>query len=1151
MGSTSVISTILGLAMGYVYLENLGNRRLDKFPGPLLAKWTYLYKMYYDVVKKGAWVEHLQELHQVYGPIVRVGPNELHFASLDAYHEIYAVGSKFSKDARTYNPVSANHHVFAMVDPHDAMVRRAIVLPYFSRRSMLDREWIIQEKVDEFVEMLINTHTKDKSSFSLQETLRVYLGGIPPSVCFPDMKQCMGLTSSNLLPRVTDIPPGVVPWLLLKNLPSKVIQSLQHFANTRDIRIGQYSRMDELHAYGVLVDDAMNTPLSDIEERNENMCHSLLKRSEDNRPEPTRRWLMAETLNVKYAGIDTTSTAAFVTIRAVLGDDGVRRKLVQELNDVWPDLGGMAPGVLVLEKLLFLTAVIKEGIRLSIGIFSPMNRVVGPEDAVISGISIPAGTIVGMTNAVVQLNPDIFPEPHAFKPERWIQKDSQKLEKYFVAFARGPRSCIGIHLAWAMLYLTVANLFRRLDLSPVSMDDLHAPFRMRDEFVSVFVGKPVYEMMKGNKFIIGLYLEILETLSEAMTLIIKHGDDPFYERTGTVNSLPPTIPSPFRSFRCHARFLVVTTIHSCLAFKITIPVPALGLTGPLTANWTREQDDPTNVDLILFNPNGSGNATVTVLTSIDNSNTTSGSLPLHLPGSDGQYQVLAVPSNFSLQGDVNLKDEVVGISYVLSVSMETETQSSTSSTTSTLIPTFTREKTMLVSIVSTSGIIEPTTTTQEHPIQSTTEVVSPVTAAETTEPVPSKHEVAIVSAPETLGSTVIFAESTGIPTSDGDTTAQGSQTTAAGVVISPPDGRSTITSGSQKSSGHTGLRPTTLVITTITSPTTHTPVGTSADGGPTSTSQDVSGSKKSTISTPAIAGIAISSAALVLVFAAVLWRVLLLRSRTRYGYLRNTGDEPQAGMDAEKTSQQTGKKRNGPAWKRISPFPLLATRGGTRSKTQRGSMYKHLDFDSEVLAAPRRSPLSRVHPEELQRYSDAIMSPVRDMEEDEIPDEDFRTIVNNSGVALAPRPLPRLDINVPRFGMIEIDVGTAHDNDEVTPNSPHDPDSAILESFYTRYHGLHSPIPPGSPLTGMVMGSPYVLTQAGHDRLDNRTYDLGRSLSLLPSSFSPTENERRLQQERELADLMESEWAMPYFREPTHYEDPPDYAETIASPRGY
>jgi len=63
---------------------------------------------------------------------------------------------------------------------------------------------------------------------------------------------------------------------------------------------------------------------------------------------------------------------------------------------------------------------------------------------------------------IVHTNPDIYPDPLAFSPQRWI--DNPHLTKYLVAFSRGTRGCIGINLARSELYLETAKLFRRFDL---------------------------------------------------------------------------------------------------------------------------------------------------------------------------------------------------------------------------------------------------------------------------------------------------------------------------------------------------------------------------------------------------------------------------------------------------------------------------------------------------------------------------------------------------------------------------------------------------------------------------------------------------------------------------------------------------------------
>lgn len=89
----------------------------------------------------------------------------------------------------------------------------------------------------------------------------------------------------------------------------------------------------------------------------------------------------------------------------------------------------------------------------------------------------------------LHFNSDIYKDPKAFNPERWLDPSARrKLDKYFVPFSKGSRSCVGMNLAMAELYITVGNIFRRFDLKlyhttveDVSMaHDFFAPFGPTD-----------------------------------------------------------------------------------------------------------------------------------------------------------------------------------------------------------------------------------------------------------------------------------------------------------------------------------------------------------------------------------------------------------------------------------------------------------------------------------------------------------------------------------------------------------------------------------------------------------------------------------------------------------------------------------------------
>lgn len=59
-----------------------------------------------------------------------------------------------------------------------------------------------------------------------------------------------------------------------------------------------------------------------------------------------------------------------------------------------------------------------------------------------------------------------FKDPQTFRPERWLEPDAGELDRYMVSFSRGSRSCLGINLATAELYLAFAYLFRVFDFTP-------------------------------------------------------------------------------------------------------------------------------------------------------------------------------------------------------------------------------------------------------------------------------------------------------------------------------------------------------------------------------------------------------------------------------------------------------------------------------------------------------------------------------------------------------------------------------------------------------------------------------------------------------------------------------------------------------------
>jgi len=155
--------------------------------------------------------------------------------------------------------------------------------------------------------------------------------------------------------------------------------------------------------------------------------------------------LTDEAFAILAAAADTSGNTMTRIVYFVLSTPSIRSTLVRELETAFPD-PTQRLDFLTLEKLLYLTGVIKEGLRLASPVPGRLPRVIeADEGMVLNGYKVPNGTIVGMSAWMMHRDPDIWPEPETFSPERWLDPvKAKKLDKYLVAFGKGSRQCIGM-----------------------------------------------------------------------------------------------------------------------------------------------------------------------------------------------------------------------------------------------------------------------------------------------------------------------------------------------------------------------------------------------------------------------------------------------------------------------------------------------------------------------------------------------------------------------------------------------------------------------------------------------------------------------------------------------------------------------------------
>lgn len=198
------------------------------------------------------------------------------------------------------------------------------------------------------------------------------------------------------------------------------------------------------------------------------MFHELLSGSLPP-AEKTLDRLVDEGINMVAAGTLTTAHFLKTTTYHLLANPTLLAKLKSELIAAIPNPEELPP-LRDIEALPYLHAVIQEGFRLSYGATSRLPRVSTNSPLQYKDWIIPAGTPVGMTSIILHENPAIFPNPQEFDPNRWTEKGAGRLDRYLVNFSKGTRSCLGISLAQAEIYLTLAAVFRRFDFELFQTD---------------------------------------------------------------------------------------------------------------------------------------------------------------------------------------------------------------------------------------------------------------------------------------------------------------------------------------------------------------------------------------------------------------------------------------------------------------------------------------------------------------------------------------------------------------------------------------------------------------------------------------------------------------------------------------------------------
>ncbi|NBB82132.1 MAG: cytochrome P450 [Alphaproteobacteria bacterium] len=177
------------------------------------------------------------------------------------------------------------------------------------------------------------------------------------------------------------------------------------------------------------------------------------------------RELHDQALTLLLAGHETTAKALSWTLYLLARHPDVAERIRAEAEAV---CGRRAPTAREVDAMPVAWSVIQEAMRLYPPIWVMTRR--AKADQVIDGYAVPAGALVVISPYLLHRRPDLWPEPEAFRPDRFLGRSpaTESTDFDLLPFSGGPRHCVGKHLAELEMRIVLPMIVQRfrLDLDP-------------------------------------------------------------------------------------------------------------------------------------------------------------------------------------------------------------------------------------------------------------------------------------------------------------------------------------------------------------------------------------------------------------------------------------------------------------------------------------------------------------------------------------------------------------------------------------------------------------------------------------------------------------------------------------------------------------
>ncbi|KFZ14842.1 hypothetical protein V502_05878 [Pseudogymnoascus sp. VKM F-4520 (FW-2644)] len=496
-GFATLSVTVLTLTVLYslsLVVYRLYLSPLAQFPGPKLAAATNWYHKYFDLLAKrhgGQFPLEIKRMHEKYGPIVRIAPDELHIDDPEYWQEVYCNSSAarpIDKQEKLQDRFGLPDAIFSTPGAELHRSRRQAMAGFFSRQRLRETQDRVNQLVDRVSQRLSKEYAGCNRVLDIGDMFSSLAVDIVTELCFRRCTNCSEAPDFKA-PLVNTVINNIwlshwnahfrflIKWI--ERLPDAAIATLVPLIKPiLDLKVSIGQQVGEILSEM----DKTSIGTKDFRGSDHDTIFDEMLASKLPSNELSSDRLTQEAMALTTAGVETVKATITFAIFHALDNPSIGARLKAELTEAIPD-PAIIPRWVELERLPYLTAVINESLRLSYGTTQRSPRINRLHPMQYGQWVIPPGTAVGMDSYHMHINADVFPDPFVFRPERWLDNPKgpngrQPLTNYLTTFGAGSRICVAMHLAYLELYVALAVMFRRHELHLFETDRSDVDFAL-------------------------------------------------------------------------------------------------------------------------------------------------------------------------------------------------------------------------------------------------------------------------------------------------------------------------------------------------------------------------------------------------------------------------------------------------------------------------------------------------------------------------------------------------------------------------------------------------------------------------------------------------------------------------------------------------